>query len=133
MSDSDMSGSEELLQTLRNFCDAYPESVFPTPPEDKRAKDSAVADVMREMALPWFKRAADRIEELERWKAEALTVLAEWENVWEMAGKPGPLGSSKALSTMHEIERLRAVTSDEESLTNALRALATKERYDEPE
>ena len=51
--------------------------------------------------------AADRIEHLEQWKAEALTVLAEWENVWEAAGKPGPLGSSKALATMYHIEQAR--------------------------
>ncbi|MEZ5409566.1 MAG: hypothetical protein R2761_16170 [Acidimicrobiales bacterium] len=33
---------------------------------------------------------------LRRWKAEALEVLAAWELVWEAAGRPGPLGGSKA-------------------------------------
>lgn len=36
------------------------------------------------------------IERLLAWKAEAMTVLAEWEKVWELAGRPGPLGRSKA-------------------------------------
>jgi hypothetical protein len=33
---------------------------------------------------------------LRRWRAEAIEVLNEWEQVWEAAGRPGPLGSSKA-------------------------------------
>ena len=56
--------------------------------------------------------AADRIEELERWNAEGLTVLTEWENVWERAGRPGSLGSSKALAVGHRIAELETVLAD---------------------
>ena len=52
--------------------------------------------------------AADEVERLRRWKAEAMTVLADWEAVYEAAGKPGPLGVSKARAVLAEVERLRA-------------------------
>lgn len=38
----------------------------------------------------------DEIDRLRAWKAEAMVVLAEWDEVWEAAGRPGPLGASKA-------------------------------------
>lgn len=56
--------AESVLSLLRNYCQAYPESVFPTPPEHLRAKDAAAADVMRELALPTMARAANVIERL---------------------------------------------------------------------
>lgn len=36
------------------------------------------------------------LERLRAWKAEAMEVLGQWEQVWEAAGRPGPLGGSKA-------------------------------------
>jgi len=51
---------------------------------------------------------ATRITELERWKAEALVVLGQWDEVWEALGRPGPLGSSKAVEALTEAHRLRA-------------------------
>lgn len=41
-------------------------------------------------------QAADELDRLNRWKAEALVVLSEWEDVWVAAGRPGELGRSKA-------------------------------------
>lgn len=55
-----------ILHVLRQFEKAYPESVFPTPSLSERAKDAAAADVMRNLALPTMKRAADHIQYLER-------------------------------------------------------------------
>jgi len=46
-------------------------------------------------------------ERLTRWKAEATEVLAGWERVWDALGRPGPLGASKALSSMVEVNRMR--------------------------
>jgi hypothetical protein len=40
-----------------------------------------------------------------RWKAEAIEVIRQWEQVWELLGSPGQLGASKAAAT------LAAVTS----------------------
>jgi len=40
------------------------------------------------------------IDRLRQWKAEAMIVLAEWDEVWEAAGKPGPLGGSKAANVL---------------------------------
>ena len=58
--------------------------------------------------------ARKEIERLRRWKAEATTVLVEWDAVWECAGK-GTLGESKQRGVVaelgrldDEIERLRA-------------------------
>jgi hypothetical protein len=38
----------------------------------------------------------NELQQLRRWKAEAIEVLSQWEQVWEAAGRPGPLGGSKA-------------------------------------
>jgi hypothetical protein len=39
------------------------------------------------------------IDHLRQWKAEAIQVLNDWEDVWVAAGQPGPLGGSKAANT----------------------------------
>lgn len=39
-----------------------------------------------------------KIMELENWKESAISILEEWEETWEAAGKPGQLGSSKPKS-----------------------------------
>jgi hypothetical protein len=44
-------------------------------------------------------------DSLQRWKDEAITVLAQWDDGWEKLGRPGPLGASKARSVGDEIER----------------------------
>lgn len=49
----------------------------------------------------------DEIEELRRWKAEATHVLSQWDDVWQAAGSPGPLGSSKAAAVKDLLDRLR--------------------------
>lgn len=43
------------------------------------------------------------IESLRRWKAEAMTVLSEWEQVWEALGHPGFLGESKAAASLRSL------------------------------
>jgi hypothetical protein len=48
--------------------------------------------------------AAAALERLEAWKAEAIAVLCAWEEVWEAAGRPGRLGSSKARAVRDWIE-----------------------------
>lgn len=45
------------------------------------------------------------LEQLRRWKAEAMTVLAEWEDVWIAAGRPGDLGRSKAAGVFEFVRR----------------------------
>jgi len=40
------------------------------------------------------------IEELEAWKASAMRVLREWDQVFERLGRPGKPGDSKALATL---------------------------------
>jgi hypothetical protein len=49
----------------------------------------------------------DEIEELRRWKAEAIHVLSQWDDVWQAAGSPGPLGTSKAAAVRDLLDRLR--------------------------
>jgi hypothetical protein len=58
------------------------------------------------VAFNW-NEIADEIERLRKWKAEATAVLAAWDSVWEAAGRPGRLGSSKPEQTADEIARLR--------------------------
>ena len=45
-----------------------------------------------------FKELIDEIESLRRWKAEAIVVIDQWEEVWVAAGRPGPVGAFKAHS-----------------------------------
>jgi len=45
-----------------------------------------------------------------------MTVLGEWEKVWEAAGRPGPLGGSKAENVRLQIERDQAVLDAAERL-----------------
>ncbi len=54
----------DVAEMLQNMIDAYPEAVFPTPPEDRRPKDAAAAYVMREMAVPRFVEALAEIVRL---------------------------------------------------------------------
>jgi hypothetical protein len=60
------------------------------------------------VAITLAMAAADEIERLRRWKSEALKVIDEWEMTWEAAGRPGPLGASKAVNVIGKINRLRA-------------------------
>lgn len=70
------------------------------PPDDRRPI------IVREARYQLVSLDVDR-RILERWKAEATAVLDQWETVWEAAGKPGPLGRSKALNVVDELVRLR--------------------------
>lgn len=47
------------------------------------------------------------IAHLRQWKAEAIVVLSEWDDVWKAAGCPGPLGGSKAAAVRDQLDRLR--------------------------
>ena len=49
---------------LRHLAEAWPEDIFPTPPDDLQAKDAAAAHVLRRMAVPHFLACADEIERL---------------------------------------------------------------------
>lgn len=61
-----------------------------------------------------MREAADEIEQLRRWKGEALIVLEDWEKVWEAAGRPGAWGSSKAVSTREHVERISSATHQDQ-------------------
>lgn len=60
----------------------------------------------------------DEIERLRHWKAEAMQVHTEWEETWVAAGRPGRLGTSKAVGVRDEIERLRGDTEWEYAVRN---------------
>jgi len=59
-------------------------------------------------ALERYPHLVEQNKRLKRWKREALIVLDEWEAVWEAAGRPGPLGKSKAANVLAELERLKS-------------------------
>lgn len=52
-------------RVLRQLAEAYPEDIFPTPPQEHRAYDAAAADVLRRAAVPHYTACAERIEALE--------------------------------------------------------------------
>lgn len=66
-------------------------------------------------SLPWpaeapqnraIRDAIAEIEQLRRWKAEAMEVLAGWDAVWRDAGSPGELGQYRSTAVRQEIRRL---------------------------
>lgn len=71
-----------------------------------RANMRVIANLLAENSH--LRDAADRIDQLELWKTDAVTLLDGWDRVWEAAGKPG-LGRPKHESTLEHIERLHAV------------------------
>jgi len=58
--------------------------------------ESDVGHLARLHQINLLTAAANELERLRQWKAEAMEVLGQWEQVWEAAGQPGPLGGSKA-------------------------------------
>lgn len=68
--------------------------------------------------------AADEIERLQRWKAEATEVLERWDEVASMCHPR--LGESKSEAVACEIERLRTENAAERALADQL-AEALKE------
>ena len=55
--------------------------------------------------------AADEIDRLRRWKAEATIVLNDWEKVYVAFGSPGLPGDHKSVALLAEIERRLAAQS----------------------
>jgi hypothetical protein len=81
--------------------------------------DDDIVTRLRALSHQWFEccedihqpllEAADEIDRLRRWKYEACIVLGNWEQTWEAAGKPGPLGSYMPSAVADEIIRLRGL------------------------
>ncbi len=76
--------STELLAELGDWSEPVQVRI------DRVTPDRQAEMVMQRPAL------ADELAQLRTWKAEAMEVLGQWEQVWEAAGRPGPLGGSKA-------------------------------------
>lgn len=60
---------------------------------------------------PWAKavkprlvEAVNELEELRRWKEEAISVLQDWDLVWEAMGKPGELGTTKSGACLEALQ-----------------------------
>lgn len=68
------------------------------------ATDVPVADKLSRMLAS----AAIELDQLRQWKSEAITVLNEWDDVFEALGPPGKLGESKAASAKALVEQLQA-------------------------
>lgn len=93
------------------------QTVMDLPGTDRLAVDPALVtcgratpsltDRLRTLSFIACVEAADELERLTAWKAEATQVLNEWTEVWEAAGRPGEWGSSMAAATRVEVERLR--------------------------
>jgi hypothetical protein len=61
---------------------------------------------------PYFEQAvAAEIDRLRRWKAEATTVIAEWDAVWESIGRPG-LGETRAAAVLAVVAASHDVLCD---------------------
>lgn len=45
---------------------------------------------------------------LRRWKQEAIVVMDQWQEIWELLGKPGKAGESVAVATLAEVKAIKA-------------------------
>jgi hypothetical protein len=70
------------------------------------------------------------VERLREWKAEAMTVLGDWEAVWEAAGRPGQLGGSKAQGVREWVGEVVALLARADSICSlvAARGVDTESR-----
>lgn len=66
--------------------------------------------------IPCVKEMHEEAERLQQWKAKAIDVIAQWESIWEALGQPGQIGSSKAVESKKEVERLCARVKELEGL-----------------
>lgn len=77
-----------------------------------------------------YQDRADEIERLRRWKAGAITVIKDWEAVWEAAGFPGVLGQTKSLGLLGELSRLddeiKRLRAEVGRLTDELQQVASE-------
>lgn len=92
-----------------------------------RDNDKARAALMTLMDLsrgkPQLRSAVEAFNaEFDRLQAEAAAVLDAWEQVWEAAGRPGRLGSSKPEQTAAEVLRLRAAVATQADTVRGLMA-----------
>lgn len=71
------------------------------------------------------------LNNLRRWKREALEVAAAWEQVWVELGQPGPLGASKAEASRVAVDALRRQYEADLDRVTYLRASAAVAERDE--
>lgn len=70
---------------------------------NRRFAKAGYAECLTERAMP----AEQRETELKAWKESAMSVMAEWDKVYEALGRPGFIGSSMAASSLDEVKQLR--------------------------
>lgn len=70
-----------------------------------------VAEVFGSGELADLAHTAEQLERsndlLIRWQAEAMEVIKEWEKLWDLMGRPGELGESKAASTYAAVDEMK--------------------------
>lgn len=84
MTDSIQPGEGDVVELLDSMLAAYPEDIWPTPPDARRAKDAAAADVMRQLAYPVFEQARTEIVRLRTLICDFAYAVANGEG----AGRP---------------------------------------------
>lgn len=65
---------------------------------------------------------------LDRWKAEALIVIAEWEGTWDAIGRPVALGQSKASTVVARVRKLESENAKLAQQVEFWRAAAISEQ-----
>lgn len=73
--------------------------------ERSRLRSAAETDAMYDLAVRAQLLAA-QVAELERWKAEAILVIVDWEWVWDALRCPGEYGKSKAAAALAAVNRM---------------------------
>jgi hypothetical protein len=78
--------------------------------------DQAAADHVKwpdstpdDQTIDDLRAAAAELRRLRSWKASAMNVLREWDDVWEALDRPGPLAGSKATNSLRAVRHLSAV------------------------
>ncbi|MFA7265748.1 MAG: hypothetical protein WC054_05500 [Candidatus Nanopelagicales bacterium] len=102
---------DEVLPTsvdCGHYCQGGTAVIEATTPD--AALIAAAPDLAATVVELWERLATVEAEQdkLARWKAEAMIVLAGWDEVWRVAGCPGALGESTSTATAKHIDALQA-------------------------
>jgi hypothetical protein len=80
-----------------NYADAIHDALHAAADEiESLERQMAVDRAFYELTVKERDYERVKCDRLEKWKAEAIEVLNEWDEVWQVLGRPGRLGSSKA-------------------------------------
>lgn len=124
--------NDDITERARRLLDGYPEDVFPPVTDtvdhvvyrdaSKGTVDRVSAHAIRVVALPVIADLVAEVEQLRRWKAEAIEVLAGWDSVYSaLDPADAPLGVQRSAVALREVIRLQRIDRERHAEVEQLR------------